>query len=254
MAAFDWRARLCATLVHLGFSAFVAVSAAAVVFLVWFPEPFGRLAGGVQFFALIVCVHLVLGPLITSLVFDRSKGWTKLKFDLFVIVLLQLAALGYGMYTMYIVRPVVMALEGDRFRVVTAMDVLQDELPQAQQGLQNLSLLGPVFVRTLEIRPEDNPDALSWALKGYDVGTRPRYWRRWDNIARKEARAVAKPVTTLAARYPSRLSELDAALKKTQRIRKHLGFLPVISFHADAVAFIDLQSGDIVGYASFDGF
>ena len=52
-----------------------------------------------------------------------------------MIGVLQLAALVYGLHTVYIVRPVAMVFEVERFRLVTANDVLLDELPKALPGV-----------------------------------------------------------------------------------------------------------------------
>ena len=80
---------------------------------------------------LVVSCDLVLGPLITFTIFDKRKPWPELRRDLAIVVALQLAALGYGLHTVIIARPVVLALEEDRFRVVAAPGVLETELPRA---------------------------------------------------------------------------------------------------------------------------
>ena len=63
------RARWRAALIHLGCSAVLASAAAALVFLVWYPWPYSVLAGGIGLFILITGVDVVMGPLITLVVF-----------------------------------------------------------------------------------------------------------------------------------------------------------------------------------------
>jgi hypothetical protein len=251
-----WRSRGKAAAIHLLGSAGIAALAACLVFLLWFPWPYSALAGGTGLFMLVTAVDVVMGPIITFGIFDpQRKPWSELRRDLLIVVLLQFAALGYGLYVMHTVRPVVLALESNRFRVVTAQDVLVDELPEAQPAFRTLSHIGPVVVNTaLPATADEQLETVTKALGGHDLGTRPKYWRAWDESARATAKAGAKPVDALRKHYVGRTEELDAAVQRTGRSEAQLRYLPVLSRFGDWVAFIDANSGNIVGFASFDGF
>lgn len=247
--------RVWAASLHLTGSALLAALAAALVFLLWYPWPYSVLAGGIGLFMLITGVDVVMGPLITFVIFDRRKPARELRHDLSIVVLLQLAALVYGLHVMYAARPVVLAFEGQRFRVVAAVDVAQDELPQAPPALQTLSVTGPVVVGTES--PTDlnrQLEAIERALAGADIGTRPMYWRPWDESARKRALAEAKSLSPLRKRYESRAAEFDAAVASSGKAADQLRYLPMLSRHADWVALLDAQSGEIAGFAPFDGY
>ncbi len=59
-------------------------------------------------------------------------------------------------------RPVVLALEEDRFRVVAASGVYEKELPAALPEFRSLSLTGPRLVRSvLPTDPVKKSEALS---------------------------------------------------------------------------------------------
>lgn len=255
MATFDWRTRLRAALYHFSGSVLVAGLAAALVFLVWYPWPYTALAGGLGLFVLVTTVDIVMGPVITFSIFDRRKGWPELRRDLAIVVLLQLAALGFGLYTMYVARPVALAWEQTRFRVATANAVQVDELPQAVPAFRRLPLTGPVLVRT-EV-PTDGGDvmeSIDKALQGVDLGLRPKFWRPWDDIARTQVREVARPLTGLRQRYPARAAEFDAAVARTGRPEAQLRYAPVLSRFADWIVLIDAATGDVVGYAPFNAW
>ena len=251
-----WRARGRAAGIHLVGSAGVAALAACLVFVLWYPPPYATMAGGLGLFLLITAVDIVMGPLMTFAIFDRRrKPWSELRRDLMIVVLLQLVALSYGLYVMHAVRPVVLALENSRFRMVTAQDVLLEELPAAQPSFQRLSHTGPVTVNTaLAANADEQFDSISRALAGHDIGTRPKFWRAWDDNARARAKTIAKPVESLRQHYPKRAAELDAAVQRTGRSEAQLRYVPVLARYGDWVAFIDANSGDIVGFAPFDGF
>jgi len=250
-----WRGRALAALVHLGGSLLVAGLAATLVFIVWYPAPFTALAGGMGLFTLITAVDVVMGPVITFAIFDRRKPMRELQRDLAIVVLLQLAALGYGLYVMHAARPVALALEGPRFRMVSANAVLVQELPQAPPALRSLSHSGPVVLRTEP--PRDSAEAMSaieMALSGADLGVRPRYWRTWDDEARLRTRQLGQPVAELRRRYANEANRLDQAFAATGRPPARLLFLPIISRFADGVALVDADTGDVVGVAPFNGF
>jgi hypothetical protein len=254
-ASFGWRSRARAALIHLIANACVAMAVAALVFGVWYPWPYRDMSGGNELFALVVGVDVVLGPVITFVIFDRRKPWGELMRDVGIVVALQLAALGYGLHMTFIARPVVLALEEDRFRVVSVVDVLESELPKAQEGMRTLSLTGPRLVYTsVPSDPKLRSEALSLALKGHDIGTRPSLWRPWTAEARRAAVASAKPLADLIARRPAERATIDAAVQRTGEPMQALVYIPVIAFRGDWVALLDRRSGAIVGFASVDGF
>ena len=253
--SFDWRSRLRAALIHLGSSLAVGVVVAAVVFALWYPGDYRSFSGGTELFMLVVGVDLALGPLITLVIFDRRKPFKELRRDIAVVVAMQLAALGYGLNMVSISRPVVLALEENRFRVVPASGVYVEELPTAAEGFRSLSLTGPRVLRsTLPTDPVEKTQTLSLGFRGYDIGTRPSRWLPWDAAARAEALAHAKPISALAARHPTRRADLDAAVAKTGRSAETLVYIPMITFREEWVALLDAAKGDVVGYAPLDGF
>lgn len=239
---------------HLVISAGIAALAAALVFGLWYPGAYRLLAGGQGLFLLIVGVDVVLGPLLTFAVFNRAKGWPHLRRDLAVIGLLQLSALGYGLHTVYVARPVAMVFEVDRFRVVSAVGVYEPELPHARPEYRSLPLTGPW---TLSIRQAqagaEKSDALLMALeKGYDMGQRPRFWVPYDEPARAAALKSARPVRLLLERYPARVAEINAALAERGLAAEAARFMPIMA-RGDWVAVLDAQ-GNIATFLAADGF
>lgn len=254
-SAFAWRSRASAALIHLGGSAAVAALAATLVFTLWYPWPYRIVSGGAELFALLVSVDIVLGPLATFAVFDRRKPWSVLRRDLSVIVLLQLAALGYGLHTTFVARPVVLALEGNRFRAVQALAVVESELPQAPAELRSLSLTGPRTVRTVApTEGSEKFDAIQLGLAGVDLGMRPKYWRTWDDAGQREALAGARPLAALLKRQGPQRPDVDAAVARTGLAVPSLVYLPLLARRTDWVVLLDAADGRIVGFAPLDGF
>lgn len=105
--------------IHLAISMCVAAFSLILVFWIWHPDPLQIAVGVTSIFVLMLAVDVTLGPLLTLLVASSPTKKT-LKFDLAVIVLLQIGAYLYGMHTIAISRPVYIAFDNVRFEVVQA--------------------------------------------------------------------------------------------------------------------------------------
>ena len=151
--ALDLRRRARAAGLHMLISLAVAGMAAALVFGLWYPGPYRLLSGGRELFLLVTTVDVILGPLLTFVIFDLRKGWPHIRRDLAIIGCIQLAALLYGLHTVYVARPVAMVFEVDRFRVVTANDVHEPDLPKARPEYQAMPLTGPWLLGTRAAQP-----------------------------------------------------------------------------------------------------
>ena len=95
-----------ATAIHLLFSLVVFVVLAYLIVFHWYPVPYFGVDGGWQGIRLIALVDMVLGPLITFLIFDLSKSRRAIVFDIAVIFIFQIGALIYGINAAYSQRPV----------------------------------------------------------------------------------------------------------------------------------------------------
>jgi hypothetical protein len=250
---FDLASRLRAAGIHLGLSAGVALLAAALVFFVWYPMPFREISGGRELFFLVVSVDVALGPLITFSVFNRSKPRRELARDLAVVALLQLGALGYGLHTVFVARPVALVLEVDRLRVVTAADLAGQDLSSALPEWQRQPWWGVRVAAARRANSDETFSAVELALQGIDIGARPPFWRPAAEAPAAIA-AAAKPLPGLLAHYTARAAELATFVSGTGRSAEQLGYLPIAARRSDWVALIDKASGQIAGYAPFDGF
>ena len=104
------KTKLKATAIHMSMSIAVFAFLAYQIYFNWYPQPYFEIDGGWQGIRLIAAVDLVLGPLITFLIFDLSKRMRAIIFDLVVILVIQFGALAYGVYVTYTQRPVAVVL------------------------------------------------------------------------------------------------------------------------------------------------
>lgn len=254
MKSFNLASRFKAAGIHLAISALIAGLAATLVFGLWYPWPFRSASGGQALFLLIISVDLVLGPMLTFVVFNHTKSRSHLIRDLVVIATLQLAGLAYGLYTVYLARPVAVVFEVDRFRAISDVEVRHEELPQALPEFRTLSLTGPTVLGTRQARSsEEKLKALDMALQGVDIGARPSFWQPYSSSA-KDALGRSRPVSVLINHYPA---QAEAIAKETKRIARSvddLRFLPLVARESNWSVLLDAKTGEIVGYVQFDGF
>ena len=249
-----WADRLKASGIHLALSLAVAALAALLVFGIWYPYPYREISGGRELFLLVVTVDVILGPLITLAVFNRRKPWTELRRDLVMVVLLQLGALGYGLWTVYVARPVHMVFEIDRFRVVHAIDVPVELLDKAPPGVDALPITGPTL---LSLRPfkdsKESFDATMAALQGLYLSARPDLWQPYASGI-PDILKIAKPVALLKTRFANQAAEIDRVLASTGRAPQAVVYVPLAGRKSFWTVFLDPVTAEVLAYMPLDSF
>jgi len=189
-------ARLKAFLLHLAFSTTMALLAMLLVFRLWYPAPLHDAQGVTNIFLMLLLVDVVLGPLLTLLVYKVGKK--SLITDLAVIACLQMAALGYGLWTVAEGRPAWIVYNVDRFDVVAAVDIDARHLNEVPNQYRNASWSGPQWVGAA--RPdgtEQGNTVLFEALQGgSDIAQRPNLYLPLTEMA-EAMRQRAQPLGKL---------------------------------------------------------
>lgn len=249
-----WKDRLRASGIHLSISLVVAALAALLVFVIWYPYPYSEISGGRELFMILVTVDVVLGPLITLAIFNRSKPWPVLRRDLAVVGLVQLVALGYGLSTVFVARPVHLVFEYDRFRVVHAIDVPPELMDKAPAEMRILPMTGPTL---LGLRPlRDSNEKLNVtlaALQGVDLGSRPDLWQPYEK-SRAEVLKEGKTVEQLKQRFADKAAQIDTAVARTGRQPGQLLYLPMVGRKTFWTVLVDSTTAEVLGFMPLDSF
>lgn len=250
----NWKERGKASGIHLAISVGIAAAAAALVFGLWYPYPYRSISGGTELFFILTGVDVAIGPLVTLAVFNRHKPHAELRRDLAIVGVLQLAALLYGLWTMAQARPVHLAFEIDRFRVVHRVDVPEALLARKPADVDAFPWFGPTLVAVRPFRDaNEKADATLAALQGVQLGARPDLWESYA-AARPRVLKAARPVTELRARLAQRAGEIDATLASLGRRPESTLYLPLVGRKAFWTAFVDPVTADVVGFMPLDSF
>lgn len=252
--AFQLKERLQASAIHLAVSFLVVLLAAWFVFALWYPYPYREISGGREMFFIIVTVDVLIGPVITFTVFNRTKSRDELIKDLGIVGLVQLAALFYGMWTVCVARPVHLVFEFDRFRVIHAVEVPEEMLSQTPNGIDALPLTGPTLLAVRPFRDaNEQADATLQALQGVHLSARPDLWQEYSQ-ARERVLTSAQLVTDLKQRLPERLELIDRGIRRTGKTEDALLYLPVISRDTVWTVLLDMSDAGVLGFIELDTF
>lgn len=241
---------------HLAGSAVVVGTVCALIFLVWYPDPYFQATGAWSVLRILIGVDLVLGPLLTLIVFKAGKPG--LKFDLCVIAAVQLAALVYGVAVIYNERPYYTVFAVDRFNVLARGEVdpteLADPALMAVERIGTKPWRGPLLV--VATRPNDaaglNRLLEETLFEGKaDIERRPLYWDRYSD-QRAQVLERALPLAQLKAVRSADARTIERVAERLGRTEQELAFLPVIAKNRDLTMLIDSTTGLPLGVVDVD--
>lgn len=200
--------------IHLLASVIIALIVIVLVFLIWHPAPLHTAVGVTQIFLFLLLVDVVLGPLLTLLVYKVGKK--TLFFDLSVIALLQLSALTYGLYTVAEGRPAWLVFADNKFELVRVLDIDERKLDQANLAYRQPPLFGPQWVTAIDPtdKEERNNIILEAVFAGVDIAQRPNLYQPLESqkneiqqrlleLSVLPASNTTDSINTVLAKYPN---------------------------------------------------
>ncbi len=123
---------------HMAISLVIFFILLACITQLWYPGILFDTGNGWKAIMMIVGIDLILGPLLTLIVFNPKKS--SLKFDLSIIALIQIAALIYGTWTIHHTRPVAIAFVYNNFITIFANSEIGEQINTKTKELQSREL------------------------------------------------------------------------------------------------------------------
>ena len=229
---------------HLLISIAIAAIALAVTLLVWYPRPLFEACGGTGLLYILVGVDVVIGPLITLVVFKAGKRG--MRFDLVVISMLQLGALLYGSYIMFEARPVYIVLVKGQLEVASAVEFQRDMVAQAKRPeFRKLPLDGPKLVYSEVGEQEMQEVILSVFAGGPDIHLRPKYYVPYAE-RQKEALGQAQPLEHARRTWPEAVPMIESYLAESGRSESDTKYLPGRAPFGWIIALVDAKTGAVL--------
>lgn len=224
---------------HLSLSLLSVVLIIGLVFFVWYPTPLAIAVGVIHIFSMLLIIDVVMGPVLGVLVYKEGKK--SLKFDLSLIILLQISALLYGVYSIEQGRPAWIAYYVDSFELIRKNEIMDEHLQQALPQFQQPSWLKPQYsaVEFAKDKNQRSDDMFAEVLGGISLAQRPERYVELTK-AKKQMQQRAKKLELLQ-QYNNKTNVEKILAKYPQAT----AFLPMKANAVDMTVLID-QKANVV--------
>ncbi len=228
-----------AAFIHFGISLLIISSLLLLIVKVWYPDPFLEISGIKNIFLIILTVDLILGPVLTFIVFKPKKP--TLKFDLTAIVAVQISALIYAVITIYQAHPLYVVYAIDRFTPINTNEIVPENIRYSE--LKKSKLSGPTLV-FLE-KPTD-PEEVSRitleVLSGKpDIDTRTEYYAPF-NKHLEDVFSNGLDIQALQ-KNPKNKTLIQEFIKKHGKTVEDYAFLPLVGKEKDVLWVFNKKTG-----------
>ena len=235
--------KLKAFLVHLGISAVIFVILLGLIVFVWYPHPYFTADGGWQGIRIVVLVDLVVGPLLTLIVFKRGKRGLKL--DLAIIALIQACCLAWGVHVVYAQRPVAVVFADHGFYSLTSAET-RVAGPKALAILRGQRQPAYAFVDL----PHDKKARLAQELKvlsdGLPLNLRGNLYAPLDSANMRRILHHGLDMRVLVKDRPADQATLERFLADRHAKLADFAFVPLVCRYAILLLAIERANGRIV--------
>lgn len=241
--------RMKAFALHLAISFAVIALYLVVVVVAWNPPPYFLLDATLDVIAIVVGAALVLGPLLTLIVFKPGKRGLKL--DIGIIAVVQAGFLCWGVYTTYSERPYYNVFNVDRFTLLSDRNIDKEAI--WNPALSKADWQGPkmIYAHAGKDMEEKNELVLRMMNTGLDlVQMADRYDLYENNLADVLAHSI--DIRSRVAADPGQVQRLDDMLARRGGREQDYAYLPIEGRKQDGVAVLRRSDGVLVDVLLID--
>ncbi len=238
--------RLKAFAIHIGISISIFLCLLVLLLGYWYKAPFFDLEDGSIAIQIIIFVDLVLGPVLTLVIFKPGKPG--LKFDLLLIALFQLSALTYGIWMIQMSRPVAVILSYDSLYIASYKLIKESDIPKAD--IDNIIGLEPTY---LYINlPRDRPDFMATAMQAFKESRSFELLFKYSEPLsfknKKQTSTIAIDIEKYTASNTEWSAKLQAFISTNKLSLNTMSFLPIRARRGRYFLAVNNKSGEIVDY------
>ncbi|MDH1439712.1 type IV pilin accessory protein [Acinetobacter johnsonii] len=225
---------------HLFISFLIALLVMGVIFFVWYPLPLAKAVGVIPIFLMMIVINVIIAPLLSLIVYKEGKK--TLKADLSIIVILQILALGYGVYSIEGGRPVWVAYNVDRFELVRKNEVITDHIEQALPQFQDTPWFKPQYVAVKFATDvnQRNDDMFSEVFGGISIAQKPE---RYVNINQAKSQLQQRAKSLKELNHYNDVQQVNYILSKHPQAN---AFVPLKANAVDMTVLINKEKGEVV--------
>ena len=225
---------------HLFFLLLISLIVIGVVFFIWYPTPLATAAGVTKIFLMLIAIDVIVGPLLGLLVYKEGKK--TLKFDLSVIIILQISALFFGIFSIEKGRPVWLVYNVDRFELVRKNEIITEHLEQVKPQFKQPSWLKPQYIAVefAKDKKQREDDMFAEVLGGISIAQKPERYVDFDH-AIPQIKQRAKNVKEL-----EQYNDIQQVQKILHQYPEVTGYVPLKANAVDMTVLINKEKGEVV--------
>ena len=233
-------ARIKAFAIHGLTSISIALLVIGLVFYIWYPAPLAKAVGVTHIFLVMLIVDVTLGPLLTLIVY--KKGKKSLLFDLIIIVMLQVSALCYGLWTISQGRPVWLVFNIDRFDSVRMNELDNRKITKAKREYRYPSVFSPQWVAAIAPKSieENNKVTFEAVFSGIDIAQRPNLYAPLMS-QKKQIQKKAIDIKEL-----HKFNDKKSVEQTLKQYPQATAFVPLKANAVDMTVLINKEKGEVV--------
>ena len=229
---------------HLGISLVIFIAILYVIIFHWYPPPFFTTDGGWQGIKIIAAVDLVLGPVLTFIVYKKGKA--SLKFDLSVIALIQTSALAWGLWVVHHERPYAAVFSEDYMITLLANDI---ENRFDDNRLQKFGGRTPLWIYS--DYPEDPEKMQKLRIESINIQRNlhmfDEYYRVFDDYAKEKMRRKGADIASWVEDKPEDKKRLNEFLDEHAELEGKMLFYPWRARHEWYFIVLHKESFEYIG-------
>ncbi|PZO96781.1 MAG: type IV pilin accessory protein [Acinetobacter johnsonii] len=219
---------------------FLIASVVVGLVIIWYPYPLANAVGVTNIFLMLLAIDVILGPVLGLLVYREGKK--TLKFDLSVIIIIQISALCYGVFSIEQGRPAWLVFHVDRFELVRKNDLILENIDQAQSQFQHVSWSKPQFVavKSAVSTKQHQNDLFTEVLGGISLAQQPD---RYIELTQAKNQIQKRALPLVELQQYNQKTKVEKTLAKYPKAD---AWLPLKANAVDMVVLVNKESASII--------
>ncbi len=231
-----------ALVIHLLLSIVLVSLVIALVIYFWYPLEYIYLTNFKDISILIISIDLILGPLLTFVIFNPTKK--SLRFDLIVIIAIQCAALTYGVNALYQTHPLYITYNHGSFNLIHANEVTPKDAKHEKFKVSKLSSPRLAFAKM-----PDDPEKRTEIILGVDLKGEPDIDKRIEYYEPHQEHMdtiLKNSLDNVKLFDEENLTPSSKSFLKKYGQKESFSFIPLKGAAGSAIIVLDKKSSEVI--------
>jgi len=250
MTLFDFKKKLFAAFLHACITFVVSILVWQLI-RYWYPGELKYLMNTLALYKLLIGIEIILGPLISLVIYSAEKSIQQLAKDYLIVGIIQCSALLYGLGMISGDRPLFLVLSRDRLELVRANDLDAKDVDLIADKDFSPSLFSNTKIVCVNMPVEkiQRSDLLASVLSGKDIFRLPKYYRKCKS---EELLNTGKKMVVLEALIRQDAMRNERLIKAIEKIDGKCAWLPFVTSVNVVTAIVCSPKNEVTRYLNYN--